>query len=80
MISYYREGSTLDEVICDLLGTCYSVNPAEFTLEEWEELNTQIIECCCCGWWAEVEGCEPFEDYGGVACHRCVEEVDDEEE
>lgn len=77
MIYYTRNGAALDEVVSDLLGSCYYINPAEYTLKEWEELNSQIVECSCCGWWHDAHECENDEEYGGPVCEGCIEEFTD---
>lgn len=75
------------ELVCDLQGTCQSLEEAlakdGFTEDDMsqanhEELDNQLFCCVSCGWWCEL--CEEAEGCSEPTCTDCKAPDEEEEE
>lgn len=70
----------IQELAETLLGTplsltdvCRSMGlPDDLTKEQAEQLDSEVFECACCGWWCSSD--EAHDESGELICDQCEEE------
>lgn len=70
----------LHDIVCDLIGTCksledvllsYSIDYDDLTEEDHRILDSKIAECTTCQWWIDVEEIHYVD--GEIQCAQCNE-------
>lgn len=68
----------INKLIEILKGTCLGLNMAcescgytedDLSIEELDQLDSEIFECACCGWWYETS--EANDVAGEFLCNDC---------
>jgi hypothetical protein len=66
-------GNTLEQVL-EQHNALHLQNDAQFL----HNLDNQIFECCCCGWWCDLGEVASHPDSGEDVCSDCYEEEENE--
>ncbi len=78
-----EEKTRIQELIDYLQGSCYSlyegcntlgIEEDDLTIEELEELDSQIFNCGVCGWWCEISEDSGIGE-GEFICTDCAENL-----
>lgn len=88
----YIDGSIIHEIIEYLQGTCnslsyalewYDIEESELTSEQTSQIDGDIFNCSCCGWWCELSEEADTTMSGEQVCEGCFDtndEYEDEDE